>query len=349
MDQKIGSCSILPGEFGTSPKEFLFLMAFALPCCAIVLCYARIFYIVRRTAIKAQDIEPKQNGFAQTDCKRRNNNIEPSDKNTVTKNIPIALNDMTMTQPNNEGQYFDDKRNEGQNIRKFLSKAREDDLKFIDTSIESDLPPTLSQLQRKRVELADGNRPSIMLTISTTEHLNNEQLDSIRNNECDREKLERSSPLNEFIYDSAASDIQVEQNEINNTNIKHKELKDDHMSSKYISRKKSLANSGASILYAGKLSSRDRRLLKMILVIFISFLTCYLPITLTKVLNSISENNFIFISGYLLVYLTTIINPLIYVLISKEYRQAYKNLLMCRSNNSRSIGTVRKYMDSRRR
>ena len=36
-------------------------------------------------------------------------------------------------------------------------------------------------------------------------------------------------------------------------------------------------------LRPGRLSPKDRRLLKMILVIFISFLVCYLPITLVKV------------------------------------------------------------------
>lgn len=80
----------------------------------------------------------------------------------------------------------------------------------------------------------------------------------------------------------------------NRTKIKQKKLKDEK-SPKDMSRKKSIANSGASVLYAGRMSSKDRRLLKMILVIFLSFLTCYLPITLTKVLSSIADIHFIFI------------------------------------------------------
>lgn len=131
------------------------------------------------------------------------------------------------------------------------------------------------------------------------------------------------------------------------TNIKQKKLKDEvpskdrKKSMADANRKKSLGNtSGASILYAGRMSSKDRRLLKMILVIFISFLTCYLPITLTKVSSSIAGVNFVFIMGYLLVYLTTCINPIIYVVMSSEYRQAYKNLLMCRTNNSRGCNAV---------
>lgn len=104
-----------------------------------------------------------------------------------------------------------------------------------------------------------------------------------------------------------------------NAKTKQKKLKDETRPKE--TRKKSLANtSGASILYAGRMSSKDRRLLKMILVIFLSFLTCYLPITLSKVLRSISEINLVFIGAYLLVYLTTCINPMIYVVMSSEVK-----------------------------
>lgn len=89
--------------------------------------------------------------------------------------------------------------------------------------------------------------------------------------------------------------------------------------------------SGASILYPGRMTSKDRRLLKMILVIFISFVICYLPITSTKIIQSFHNIPVFHIMGYVLIYLTTCINPIIYVVMSSEYRQAYWNLLMCRS------------------
>lgn len=112
--------------------------------------------------------------------------------------------------------------------------------------------------------------------------------------------------------------------------IKQKQLKSDAGPNDNL-RKKSLANtSGASILYVGKMSQKDRRLLKMILVIFMSFLTCYLPITLTKVMKSIGEVNFFFIMGYLLVYLTTCINPIIYV-VSFDFFWPFKSYLMISS------------------
>lgn len=101
-------------------------------------------------------------------------------------------------------------------------------------------------------------------------------------------------------------------------------------------RKYSAINSsGASIVYPGRMSNKDRRLLKMILVILTSFIACYLPITLSKVFRSIQDNSYLNIMGYLLIYLTTCINPIIYVVMSSEYRQAYWNLLMCRLTNSR--------------
>lgn len=55
LDVAIGSCSILPDINGRSPKEFLFVFAFLTPCIAIVVCYARIFYIVRKTASKSRN------------------------------------------------------------------------------------------------------------------------------------------------------------------------------------------------------------------------------------------------------------------------------------------------------
>lgn len=88
--------------------------------------------------------------------------------------------------------------------------------------------------------------------------------------------------------------------------------------------------SNASSIYPGKMSQKDRRLLKMILVIFISFLFCHLPITVTKLWKSTTDLHIVNISGYLLIYLTTCINPVIYVMMSNEYRQAYWNLLRCR-------------------
>jgi len=90
-------------------------------------------------------------------------------------------------------------------------------------------------------------------------------------------------------------------------------------------------------LRPGRLTQKDRRLLKMILVIFVSFLVCYLPITIVKILANPSLH-VLSISSYILIYLTTCINPIIYVLMSSEYRQAYCNLLTCQNRQNRILG-----------
>jgi hypothetical protein len=58
LDREIGSCSIMPDENLRSPKEFLFIIAFLLPCCAIIVCYARIFLIVRKATVNSRPVEP---------------------------------------------------------------------------------------------------------------------------------------------------------------------------------------------------------------------------------------------------------------------------------------------------
>ena len=87
---------------------------------------------------------------------------------------------------------------------------------------------------------------------------------------------------------------------------------------------------------SGKMTAKDKKLLKMILVIFSSFLICYLPITLTKTFKNLIDWRGLNIAGYILIYLTTCINPVIYVVMSSEYRCAYKNVLLCRSDSTAS-------------
>ena len=58
LDEEMGSCSILQDRHQHSPKEFLFVVAFLLPCVAIVVCYARIFFIVRQAAAVSHGQRP---------------------------------------------------------------------------------------------------------------------------------------------------------------------------------------------------------------------------------------------------------------------------------------------------
>uniref|UniRef100_A0A1B0DHW2 G-protein coupled receptors family 1 profile domain-containing protein n=1 Tax=Phlebotomus papatasi TaxID=29031 RepID=A0A1B0DHW2_PHLPP len=211
LDIPIGSCSILKDANGNSPKEFLFIVAFALPCIFIVICYARIFYIVRKAAVQSHG------------------GVD----------------------------------------------ARKDSIRFMDsTSIGSGGQGT---------EPVENGQ-----MVPETEINGNEEQDSDTYS----------------VHETRAENYASQSNVNNNT-------------------------SNASMLYRGRMTVRDKRLLKMILVIFSAFLICYLPITITKIFKEVTEIHGFNISGYLLIYMTTCINPIIYAVMSSEYRRAYWGLIMC--------------------
>ena len=60
LDTTIGSCSILHDRNDRSPKEFLFVLAFMVPCLCIIFCYTRIFYLVRKAAFRSREPALKQ-------------------------------------------------------------------------------------------------------------------------------------------------------------------------------------------------------------------------------------------------------------------------------------------------
>ncbi|XP_055388803.1 uncharacterized protein LOC129617723 [Condylostylus longicornis] len=72
------------------------------------------------------------------------------------------------------------------------------------------------------------------------------------------------------------------------------------------------------------------RITKMVLAIFLSFVACYLPITIVKVLDRDVHWPGFHIFGYIMLYLSACINPIIYVIMNKQYRQAYKTVLTCK-------------------
>ena len=100
---------------------------------------------------------------------------------------------------------------------------------------------------------------------------------------------------------------------------------------------------------SGKMTAKDKKLLKMILVIFSSFLICYLPITITKTFKDLIDWRGLNIAGYILIYLTTCINPVIYVIMSSEYRSAYKNALLCRSDSSAHMAKIATAQDKKKK
>lgn len=160
LDKEIGSCSILPDKHGASPKEFLFTMAFLVPCLCIIICYARIFYIVRKTALKSHQ-EPMTNSSLRLPQGKANSRSPAQDtnhssrrlieKHSKTSKDEHSENSSSVSTssgyPPNPPQVHHQYTLNNKPLRPYLSKVREDEIKFIDTSVESELPPSLSILR----------------------------------------------------------------------------------------------------------------------------------------------------------------------------------------------------------
>ncbi|XP_033331629.2 G-protein coupled receptor moody isoform X1 [Megalopta genalis] len=71
------------------------------------------------------------------------------------------------------------------------------------------------------------------------------------------------------------------------------------------------------------------RITKMVLAIFLSFVACYLPITIVKVADPEVRCPGCHVLGYLLLYFASCVNPIIYVIMNKQYRQAYAGVIGC--------------------
>lgn len=74
----------------------------------------------------------------------------------------------------------------------------------------------------------------------------------------------------------------------------------------------------------------EMHITKMVLVIFLCFTICYLPLTVAKVFDPDVKSAPLLVLGYLLLYFAACVNPVIYVTMNKQYRQAYFDTLKCR-------------------
>ncbi|CAL8123691.1 unnamed protein product [Orchesella dallaii] len=86
-------------------------------------------------------------------------------------------------------------------------------------------------------------------------------------------------------------------------------------------------HSARSDIREAKTRKNEWRITKMVLVIFISFLACYLPITIVKTADKCVNYPVTHVVGYVLVYLSACVNPIIYVFMNKQYRMAMKAVL----------------------
>ncbi|OWR53911.1 G-protein coupled receptor moody isoform 2 [Danaus plexippus plexippus] len=219
LDLNIGSCSILNDYKNRSPKKFLFLTAFILPCIAIILCYTRIFFIVRKATKKSLNTH------------KQVPNQEESSSADLSTSISVRVTGETSCNYSDRSTTFN-------------------------------------------MEMSDN---------------------IIRHPE----------------------DIGKEPSRLRRTALR-----------------KSMA-----LLKMSLPSRKDRRLGTMIIAIMITFCLCHLPITIIKMLREINPYPVPNIIAYILLYLSSSINPVIYVVMSNEYRKAYKNLFK-RRKNSLSINKI---------
>lgn len=70
----------------------------------------------------------------------------------------------------------------------------------------------------------------------------------------------------------------------------------------------------------------ELRVLRVMLVVFILFIVCYFPVSFVKIFHKEDKLHIMNVAGYLGVYFSNIINPIVYIVMSKEYRIAYKEL-----------------------
>jgi hypothetical protein len=156
-------------------------MAFALPCFCIIVCYARIFYIVRKTAMRTHELKPsasvKMAHNPTTLVPQAANNCQASNASlnsimTVPVEVRRPANDLKPVEnghklKENRLSFYDERMHEllgndgdGQPIladepeahkrrrQMFVSKSYRynndeegADLRFIDMSVDSDAPP----------------------------------------------------------------------------------------------------------------------------------------------------------------------------------------------------------------
>ncbi|KAK0090021.1 hypothetical protein PV325_004154 [Microctonus aethiopoides] len=395
LDPDIGSCSILPDINGHSPKEFLFILAFLAPCIAIIVCYARIFYIVRKTAHKSRRHEKIATDLIESTLEAKfKKNLEDSAIGsscgvTVTtescgspiKSDRVQCHQISppylfVTNPKesidmslkNSKIDFDDEKLMINVLRMDDISERNEESSSLDVAGNVQVLTINSDkinIQDEHVEectsimkLSNTNRETEILSSITIPNFKFPEM-SLTNKKLIKIKVKKQT-LNSSTVANKEKCLQIPERILKNlehcsqhtlalplTHCDISEVSEEFVSSRsdsvmdktttknIIFRRESRFRSVKTRGFeSGKMTAKDRKLLKMILVIFSSFLICYLPITITKIFKDMIYWRGLNIIGYILIYLTTCINPIIYVVMSSEYRSAYKNVLLCRNDST---------------
>lgn len=211
----------------TSPKEFLFIMAFVVPCILIVVCYSRIFYIVRKTAFRSHH-DHRDTGSAlgnsmhcQSSVRTQNNNqckklYATNNNKNVSDGTDVQLlpksddmsgesggvgriertSELTVNSVRSEKKHFSGKNLlDSDNPLTLLSHSQshgdiKSAMKFIDSSI-GDYPSTLSALRKSQGtdehNLTANDRNLSNVSISRTVEFI--EANGERHNSCDRDYI----------------------------------------------------------------------------------------------------------------------------------------------------------------
>lgn len=229
----------------TSPKEFLFIMAFVIPCVSIIVCYARIFYIVRKTALRSHDISGStlgnsmhcQTGRTQNNnqCKKlyaannMKNGSDGTDVHLLPKSEDVSgesgrnerSEHTTITESNGKKHYIGKNFLDCDNSSALLTHSQshgdiKSAMKFIDGTIENDYPSaTLRKSHGHEVvanKLTANDRNLSNVSISRTVEFIEANGD--RHNSCDRDfivKMTQDNNVDSAIEESISS---IENNQV---------------------------------------------------------------------------------------------------------------------------------------
>lgn len=332
LDEAIGSCTILPDRDGKSPKVFLFVFAFVLPCVAICVCYARIFCIVHRADKKSHGAT---RGLINGKRRKRPVADPPHDPPTLQTLQTTPLHDRLQLET----------------LVKLSTSRNSVRVEIVEPGEKSEKEKGEERDSGENGESAPkepARTPSPLLTsgdtITDASSLLKTEVNGFsgQTSEESAAAVPVPSPIRVCPPTAPASPAS-ERSEPRGYAIERRPSTISGFGGTFSHLRGTFrkTRAGSFIARQPDLSAKDRRLLKMILVIFISFVLCYLPITLIKTFSK-DDNPVLNIVGLLLIYMTTCINPIIYVVMSSEYRQAYVSLLTCRRDTDATNRSVTK-------
>ncbi|XP_071035230.1 G-protein coupled receptor moody-like [Parasteatoda tepidariorum] len=78
--------------------------------------------------------------------------------------------------------------------------------------------------------------------------------------------------------------------------------------------------------------AKEMKILKVMLVVVVAYILCFFPIAFVKISGKDAQMPTFVLFAYFAVNVSNVINPIIYILMSAEYRKAYLELFKCRNN-----------------